>query len=214
MTRNSVPQRWCAVGYLRTSSTVSGSPASSAWIVMCSAPWYWKTRWMSGVRETSGQVAQEEPDLDDRPRARAGPSPASTPDVATLEMNSGSRVKTAMRHAERDQQHHDDRALAELDVVLLGLDVGAADQPARADDERLVQDDESAHERPLGGRRGVHARVEPLGGGHDAAVGMAQRHRDRVATAHEHALDEGLAAVGVRGSAADGRLPPPAASVR
>ena len=38
---------WCAVGYLRTSSTVSGSPASSAWIVMCSAPWYWKTRWMS-----------------------------------------------------------------------------------------------------------------------------------------------------------------------
>ena len=43
-TRNSVPQRWCAVGYLRTSSVVSGSPASQAWIVMCSAPWYWKTR--------------------------------------------------------------------------------------------------------------------------------------------------------------------------
>ena len=49
-TRNSVPQRWWAVGYLRTSSTVSGSPASSAWIVMCSAPWYWKTRRMSGAR--------------------------------------------------------------------------------------------------------------------------------------------------------------------
>ena len=53
ITRNSVPQRWWAVGYLRTSSTVSGSPASRAWIVMCSAPWYWKTRWISGVRDTS-----------------------------------------------------------------------------------------------------------------------------------------------------------------
>ena len=49
-TRNSVPQRGCAVGYLRTYSGRSGSPASSAWIVMCSAPWYWNTRWMSGVR--------------------------------------------------------------------------------------------------------------------------------------------------------------------
>ena len=52
-TRNSVPQRWWAVGYLRTSSTVSGSPASRAWIVMCSAPWYWKTRRMSGERPIS-----------------------------------------------------------------------------------------------------------------------------------------------------------------
>ena len=35
----------------RTSAVVRGLPASSAWIVMCSAPWYWKTRAMSGVRE-------------------------------------------------------------------------------------------------------------------------------------------------------------------
>ena len=55
ITRNSVPHRWCAVGYLRTSSTVSGSPASRAWIVMCSAPWYWNTRWMSGARDTSAR---------------------------------------------------------------------------------------------------------------------------------------------------------------
>ena len=53
ITRNSVPQRWWAVGYLRTSPTVSGSPASSAWIVMCSAPWYWKTRLTSGARPMS-----------------------------------------------------------------------------------------------------------------------------------------------------------------
>ena len=49
-TRNSVPQRGWAVGYLRTSSTVSGSPASRAWIVMCSAPWYWNVRRTSGAR--------------------------------------------------------------------------------------------------------------------------------------------------------------------
>ena len=49
-TRNSVPQRGWAVGYFRTASTVSGSPASRAWIVMCSAPWYWKVRRTSEVR--------------------------------------------------------------------------------------------------------------------------------------------------------------------
>ena len=48
----------------------------------------------------------------------------------------------------------------------------------------------------------VQAGIEPLGGGDDAAVGMAQGDRDRVATAHEHAFHEGLAAVGERGSAA------------
>ena len=54
-TRNSVPQRGCAVGYLRTFSTVSGSSCSSAWIVMCSAPWYWKTRRISAERLTSSR---------------------------------------------------------------------------------------------------------------------------------------------------------------
>ena len=63
-TRNSVPQRWWAVGYLRTSSTVSGSPASRAWIVMCSAPWYWKTRRMSGGPRDQREVAEEDRDPD------------------------------------------------------------------------------------------------------------------------------------------------------
>ena len=54
-TRNSVPQRGCAVGYLRTAPVVSGSPASSAWIVMCSAPWYSNTRRMSGIRAISAR---------------------------------------------------------------------------------------------------------------------------------------------------------------
>ena len=47
--------------------------------------------------------------------------------------------------------------------------------------------------------RAVEPAVEPFRGPHDAAVGMAERDRDRIATAHEDALDEGLAAVGIRG---------------
>ena len=70
-------------------------------------------------------------------------------------------------------------------------------EPAGADDEGLVQDDEAAHERPLGVALAVDPAVEALGGGDDAAVGMAQGDRDRVAAAHEHALHEGLAAIGV-----------------
>ena len=97
---------------------------------------------------------------------------------------------------EREPEHQDDRALAELDAVLLGLDVGAADEPARADDERLVQDDEAADERPLRPARAVEARVEALGGVDDVAVRMAQGDGDRVAAAHQDALDQGLAAVG------------------
>ena len=63
-TRNSVPQRGWAVGCWRTYSGRSGWPASSAWIVMCSAPWYWKTRAMSGVRLISDEVADEDDDPD------------------------------------------------------------------------------------------------------------------------------------------------------
>ena len=93
-------------------------------------------------------------------------------------------------------EHQRDGAAAELDAVLLGLDVGAAHEPARPDDERLVEDDQAAHQRPLRPAGAVEARVEALGGVHDLAVRMAQGHGDRVATAHQDALDERLAAVG------------------
>ena len=43
--------------------------------------------------------------------------------------------------------------------------------------------------------------VEALGREDDPAVRVAQGDRDRVATAHQDALDEGLAAVGVGGHA-------------
>ena len=77
------------------------------------------------------------------------------------------------------------------------LDVRAADEPAGPDDERLVQDDQAADERPLRPAGAVEAGVEALGGEDDLAVRVAQGDRDRVATAHQDALDEGLAAVGV-----------------
>ena len=42
-----------------------------------------------------------------------------------------------------DAEHERDRAPPDLLAVLLGLDVGAPDEPARPDHERLVQDDET-----------------------------------------------------------------------
>ena len=52
-------------------------------------------------------------------------------------------------------EHERDAALADLDALVLGLEAGAADQPAGADDQRLVEHDQAAHERPLGGRLAV-----------------------------------------------------------
>ena len=44
MSRKDVPQRRCRVLYFSTLATVSSSPCSSAWMLMCSAPWYSNTR--------------------------------------------------------------------------------------------------------------------------------------------------------------------------
>ncbi len=84
-------------------------------------------------------------------------------------------------------------------LVLLGLDVRAADEPAGADDQRLVQDDQAAENGHFAPARAVEPRVEALGGVDDPAVRVAQRDGDRIATAHQHAFDEGLAAVRVVG---------------
>ena len=92
-------------------------------------------------------------------------------------------------------EHQDDAALAELDAVVLRLEPGGPDEPAGADDERLVQHDEAADERPARDAVAVEAGVEPLGREDDAAVGVAERDGDGVATAHHDALDERLAAV-------------------
>ena len=49
--RNDVPQRGWKRSNFCAFSAVRGSPASKQKIVLCSAPWYWKTRWMSFMRE-------------------------------------------------------------------------------------------------------------------------------------------------------------------
>ena len=100
---------------------------------------------------------------------------------------------------ERESQHEGDRALAELDVVLLCLDARAPDEPARPDDQRLVEDDEAADEGQLGPRGAMESGTESLCSVDDAAVGVAEGDGNRVATAHEDALDQRLSAVGVPG---------------
>ena len=147
------------------------------------------------------QVGQEQSDLDHALERRLRPALAQ-PGRGDARHEQRQQAEGRDGHAERDKQRDRDRALAELDVVLFGLDVGTADEPARADDQRLVQDDEAAHERPSPHPRGVDLGVEVLGGGDDAAVRMAQSDRDRVATAHEDALHEGLSSVGEGGSVA------------
>src|SRR5262245_19494403 len=49
--RKLVPQRGCWRGWRRALATVSSSPDSQAKTVLCSAPWYSKTRLMSFSRE-------------------------------------------------------------------------------------------------------------------------------------------------------------------
>ena len=49
MIRKFVPHRTCSLGNRSIDSGSSSSPCSKAAIVLCSAPWYSKTRWMSFV---------------------------------------------------------------------------------------------------------------------------------------------------------------------
>ena len=76
-------------------------------------------------------------------------------------------------------QHQGDAALADLDALVLRLEARGADEPAGPDDEGLVQHDEAAHERPLGGAVPVDgAVVEALLGPDDPAIGMTERDGD------------------------------------
>ena len=128
--------------------------------------------------------------------------PWLAPDVATLDTNSGSRLNTAIATPN-----------VMISVMMIGpLPSSTSSSSAwtlalrtsqlGADHERLVEDHEPTHERPLGGARCADAAVERLRGGDDPAVRVAQGDGDRVAPAHEDALHQGLASVGERGSAA------------
>ena len=68
-----------------------------------------------------------------------------------------------------------------------------------AHDEGLVEHDEPAHERPLGGGLAAEAALELLRGVDDPAVGMTEGDGDGIAAAHHDAFDERLAAIGEAG---------------
>ncbi len=53
VSRKLVPQRTCWVVNFCADSGVSGASFSYAAIALCSAPWYWNTRLMSGMSPTA-----------------------------------------------------------------------------------------------------------------------------------------------------------------
>ena len=57
-----MPQRtWIGSGWGERPSGVSSSPASSALIAMCSAAWYWNTRFRSGISDSSARYPTRMP---------------------------------------------------------------------------------------------------------------------------------------------------------
>ena len=124
--------------------------------------------------------------------------PWSDPDVATVEMNSGNRVKTAIATPSMTRSITIDRALAELmsssSPWTLALRMSQR-VPTTSVSYRTTGRARTA----TSPRVPVDAGVEPLRGVDDPAIGVAEGDGDRVATAHEDALDERLAAVGIAG---------------
>ena len=55
--RKLVPHRGCRVGNCRAFSGARSSPFSKQWMVLCSAPWYWNTRRISGIKDTAHTYA-------------------------------------------------------------------------------------------------------------------------------------------------------------
>ena len=131
------------------------------------------------------------------PSSAGWAQPWVEPDVATLEMNSGSSVKAAMAAANVI------RSMTTIEPLPSSTSSSSACTFALRISQRVPMTRVSYRRtRPrtnghfAAGER-VGSLVQPLGGRDDAAVRMAQRDGDRVATAHEHAFHEGLAAIGV-----------------
>ena len=100
-------------------------------------------------------------------------------------------------------EHDRDRAAAELDALVLGLD-DRADRisqrvPMTSVSYRttMPRTNGALAKRSRGSRESSGSRRAD-----DLAVGVAQGDADRVAAAHQHAFDQGLAAVGEVGHAA------------
>ena len=133
-----------------------------------------------------------------RPSTRCWTSPLSTLAVVTLAMNSGSRKKMPIPATQRER-----RASARRSPCR------ARRRPPRPGRSRCGPASACRRRASRTGRRGrgrtaifdqrgaVEAGIEALGREDDPAVRVAQGDRDRVATAHQDALDERLTAVGV-----------------
>ena len=192
--RKPVPQRGCSRLARRTDGTSSGQPDSNALIVLCSAPWYWKTRRTSGSSAIARQVAEDEADPDHALDQHEEEAPAA------VHREAGEQQRQAEEQAEREDAGDRDRAgdllLADLDVLAAGVHVGRPDQRLHAEVQLLADQREAADERQLPERVDVDRRLQ-LAAVDDDLLGGGQAHGHRVVAlaAHHHALDDGLAAI-------------------
>ena len=173
-----MPQRGWAVGYLRTSSgdeRVVGLERVDRHVLRAVV-----LEHAVDVRRAADQqqVADEDHDPD---QALDEVLDDVVLDVAGRERGHDERQDEEQPDAEDggDAEHQRDAALADLDALVLGLEARAADEPAGADDQRLVEDDEPAHERPLGGATCRGSRCRAFRGVDDPAVGMTEGDGDR-----------------------------------
>ena len=116
-------------------------------------------------------------------------------------MNSGSRKNTPMPATRVRTSIRATAPATELDALLRTRPAMEALRTSQRvpDDQRLVQHDEAADPGQARPAAAVEARVEALLGPHDLATRRSERHGDRIAAAHQDALDQGLTAVGEPG---------------
>ena len=165
---------------------------------MCSAPWYWNTR--RDVRRPGRSAAGSRGRCATRtrPSTRCWTRPWSDAAVGDARDEQRQQEEDPDAGEQRDPEHQRDRALAELDALRPPPGrwrCGRASGCRRSSvsyrttrprmnghfDQRVPWKPES--------RRSVAQTI--------SAVRVAEGDGDRVATAHQDALDEGLAAVGV-----------------
>jgi hypothetical protein len=148
------------------------------------------------VHEADGGDVGDEDCQPDQPLDRIGDEVAFGRLLGKRRQKERQEEEQADGEAEAEDHRDRDRPLPELDVLTLRGDGGGAHEHARADHERLVEQEHAAQERDLdeapicregGGQR--------LGHRHDLAVRRSDAHGDRRTAAHHDALDQGLAAI-------------------
>ena len=124
--------------------------------------------------------------------------------VAPCATNSGSSTNSPIASPIVNSMRDGEGALAHRHALTGGREGAGAHQPSGADDERLIEHDDAPEERGAGEAVAVQDAVERLLGAEDLTVRAPHGDADRVAPTHEHALHEGLAAVGEAGHGVGG----------